>query len=277
MNSKTIYQRVASPTLPLVDEPAADSLIVQVEDDALAPVILSGDTVVINPDESEPFAGEIYAVEIDGRRRLWLLQDSVGGVGKRIGGHDVAMFASLCGTYRWYGPVALDQAKIIGRATALCGVRPYASDQDDVDGFDAERQALERHLESLLSRRALCQPRNLLPADAHKREPEALRQMFEALDGDESTAEAFRLDRQIDALQVRLDRLEHLIATTVPSSLKGRRAKLALVWSTAYEPFPAVPSDLAGDVLKSSIEGLDKILDPESDRVPVRGSVAASR
>jgi hypothetical protein len=250
---------------PLLGRLAADRpwlFALPVGDDALAPSLPAGSVAVVDATERRLIDGEPYALRRGDRVELWLWCEGFAALGRRLAGRPVGTLASLAEPPRWHGPVEPEELVVIGRVVGALG--PAAAVEDPVVRLEQERTALAERL--ALARLELAElelewhDRPLPLAGLEGLPPGKLRARLEERRADPALALRLDLERRIEALEARIDRLETLIAETPAVSLEAVRTKLQLVWSLHHAPLPAVEGDLERAAIGSALRALDTLL-----------------
>lgn len=225
-------------------------------DNALAPVITKGETVAIDCSERDLVDGGVYAIKFDGEVALWVFHEGFAGVGPLASGEDIGTLASLAGSFRSSGPIALDSVKVIGRLAR--DVRPtvIATDNDErgllLAALDECRNAVRRHSGGV-------RDWQLTDGSSSSDTLASWRRRYDEIVADADSNKRYALEQRIDALNARLMFLEERIADATVESSSDVAAKLQIMWDLHYAPFPATHSDLAARIVATALTGLKRL------------------
>ncbi len=247
------------PSIPVLhNTPAGHSTLV-VEDTCFAPLILEGDTVVIDPGQTRLVSGELYAIKREGKTQIWLPDEASASL---PGDYKTEVWLlTLNDPFRWAGPCDRQEVKTIGRVVGLLDKdRPLALGGDPVLVHDAEWQwlwlrsiklALKHwRMEKDLPERVQSDTMNeLSPGERKARHAER-----------EAEAEKIGLadvERRAAAISARKVMVAGMIEGVPTTTAKGALAKLQILWHFDYEtPLEEDTASLERHPLKGVIEAL---------------------
>jgi len=230
------------------------------DDDALAPVVPAGGTVLVDCSDRKLADGGIFAVREDQDLQLWLYHEGFAGHGTMVGGRAVGTLSSLAGTFRCRGPVLIDKLLVVGRV-----VEPVSREAGDraVDAWQRERAGLIAALEE--TRLGLRRLSATMPVVDLFDEPTTggeggsvsrLARRFEDAMQHQDFARRFALEQRMDAVGARLMLIEECLADIEVTEIDDVYAKLQVLWDLHYAPFPPLQNDLAARYIASSLRGL---------------------
>ncbi len=118
-------------SIPVLHSTPAGHSTLAVEDSCFAPLILEGDTVVIDPGQTRLVSGELYAIKREGKTQIWLPDEASASL---PGDYKTEVWLlTLNDPFRWVGPCDRQEVKTIGRVVGLLDKdRPLAPEGDSV-------------------------------------------------------------------------------------------------------------------------------------------------
>ena len=263
------------PSIPVFHEAPNHHLTFSVGDNAFSPMILEGDTVVVNPAESWLNDGDFYAVRREGEVRLWL-PSSAGHYCDGDEDKEVQLL-SLTEPFRWTGILKRKDINVVGRVVGLLDPeRPTTPEGDPVLPHAAEWEWVkERFTTFSLIKWRFCK---LLPEHL---QDEALRGMSQdqrhvAKRDREAEAEKIGLGditRRKAAVGERIFLMQDRIHDTEPTTSAGALAKLVLFWDIHCKEDKEEARDWGDDLLANAI----KVLGGEAYYMPYTEEAVRAR
>ncbi len=247
------------PSIPVLHSTPAGHSTLVVEDSCFAPLILEGDTVVIDPGQSRLASGELYAIKREGKTQIWLPDE--GGAGLPGDYKTEVWLLTLNDPFRWAGPCNLKEVETIGRVVGLLDKdRPLAPKGDPVLVHDAEWQWLWRRSIKLALKHWRLEknlPERVQSATLSELSPGERKARHAEREAEAEKIGLADIERRSAATSSRLGTVAGMIEGVPATTVAGALAKLQILWHYEYESPPDDErASLERHPLKGAIEAL---------------------